>query len=318
VCNFRRSQAFQFVVAKRTLWLTLLVLRALVGGGALAGAAEHEGGRNAGVRLARLGSCAELVAYGQRHALPLVGPYGLWSGGRRPPTPRATQFQRTPAGLEFSTTNVQEEGVDEPDLVKTDGAHLFAVVGGKLHVLSVEPRLRRIAELALPADREHELLLRGERLLVLSYGGTRPSWLPGGVRNSSRYVSETSLTELDVRRPGRAAVSRTITLTGAYVAARLLGGVVRVVTISSVPAGIAFESPTGWDEAARAAATARNRELLVAAGAEDWLPRASFVDARRGRIEHRPLVQCRHVWRPAEFSGLGLTTVTTLDLNRDP
>ena len=47
-------------------------------------------------------------------------------------------------GVDFSGTNVQEEGVDEPDIVKTDGNTLFAVANGKLNAVDVsgaKPRL---------------------------------------------------------------------------------------------------------------------------------------------------------------------------------
>jgi Beta propeller domain len=290
----------------------LLVPAVLAGATAAAGApSEREGA--AGVRLARIGSCAELVAYGQRHAFPLVGPYGLWAaGGRLPPLPRSAQALPS---RNFSRTNVQEEGVDEPDLVKTNGSHLFVAIGGTLRVVSVKGRLRRVAELELPTQSTHQLLLRGSRLLVISLRGTRVTNLIGGLRKPTAYLSQTTLTEVDISRPGQPRVARTLTINGAFIAARMVDGVVRLVTISSVPASIAFESPAGYDPAALLAATARNRTLLLAASAESWLPRATLIDAG-GRIEHRPLVQCRHVWRPAEFSGLGLTAVTTLDLDK--
>ena len=279
----------------------------------MASAADEGSEANSGLRLTRMASCAELAAYGLEHALPQVGPYGLWdSSGRRRLAPRAVQFQTTPRGRDFSTTNVQEQGVDEPDVVKTDGDHLFTLVGSALHVLSARGKLRQLSAMTFPPDRRHELLLRGDRLIVLSYGGTRPSWLPGGLGRPTRYASELTLTEVDVSRPSRLTVARTVTLTGAYVAARMLDGVLRVVTVSSVPAAVTFQNPTGYGEAAYGAARARNRQILAEAPAEAWLPSALFVDVRRGRIEQRPLVQCRHVWRPAEFSGLGLTTVTTV------
>ena len=47
-------------------------------------------------------------------------------------------------GVDFSGTNVQEEGVDEPDIVKTNGNTLFAVANGKLNAVDVsgaKPRL---------------------------------------------------------------------------------------------------------------------------------------------------------------------------------
>ena len=35
----------------------------------------------------------------------------------------------------FSSTNVQEAGIDEPDIVKTDGKRVFAIADGKLYAL---------------------------------------------------------------------------------------------------------------------------------------------------------------------------------------
>lgn len=177
----------------------LLVPAVLAGATAAAGApSEREGA--AGVRLARIGSCAELVAYGQRHAFPLVGPYGLWAaGGRLPPLPRSAQALPS---RNFSRTNVQEEGVDEPDLVKTNGSHLFVAIGGTLRVVSVKGRLRRVAELELPTQSTHQLLLRGSRLLVISLRGTRVTNLIGGLRRPTAYLSQTTLTQ--VASAGRA------------------------------------------------------------------------------------------------------------------
>jgi Beta propeller domain len=296
--------------AMRSLWLTLVCVPALLGGGAVAAAADQG---TSGLRLTRMASCSDLAAYGLDHALPLVGPYGLWEdAGRRPIRPRAAQFRTTPQGRDFSTTNVQEEGVDEPDVVKTDGDRLFAVASSTVRVLTARGRLRQLNAIPFPRDQELELLLHDDRLVVLARGGTRPSWLPGGFRRPTQYAAHVTLTEIDVSRPARPSVTRTITLSGSYITARMVGGVIRVVTVASVPARVAFVRPTAYGEAAYAVARERNRALLAAAPAEDWLPTAVFVDVRRGKIEHRPLVECRHVWRPAQFSGLGLTTVTTI------
>ena len=37
-------------------------------------------------------------------------------------------------GVDFSGTNNQESGVDEADLVKTDGYHIYAINGNRLHI----------------------------------------------------------------------------------------------------------------------------------------------------------------------------------------
>ena len=63
---------------------------------------------------------------------------------------------------------MQEVGVDEPDLAKTDGELLVRVRGGELEVLDVtgaEPR--ELSELELPAAMaDAELLLAGDRVLL--------------------------------------------------------------------------------------------------------------------------------------------------------
>src|SRR5213076_2594532 len=48
----------------------------------------------------------------------------------------------------------------------------------------------------------------------------------------------------------------------------------------------------------------------------NWLP--SFRVVRQGETTtaDRPLVQCRHVSRPRAFSGLGMMTVLTVDLDK--
>ena len=42
-------------------------------------------------------------------------------------------------GVDYSTTNVQEAGVDEPDIVKTDGEYLFVLVDNRLNVIDARP-----------------------------------------------------------------------------------------------------------------------------------------------------------------------------------
>src|SRR5438309_593986 len=60
-------------------------------------------------------------------------------GNQRAPAASAGTASRS----DFSQTNVQEAGVDEPDLVKTDGRRMFAVERGRLWAVAVDgpPRI---------------------------------------------------------------------------------------------------------------------------------------------------------------------------------
>ena len=59
------------------------------------------------------------------------------------PTPTAAPVADA-VGDDFSGTNVQEQGVDEPDIVKTDGSRVFVLAGAKVLAYDVtgdSPRL---------------------------------------------------------------------------------------------------------------------------------------------------------------------------------
>ena len=130
----------------RRLALIVLAAAAAV---ALAGTSARSAPQAAKPKLTSFGTCGQLLGYAKGQAKRFVGPYG---SAVRPPAPTETlppvsprRGRRAPVqGVDFSGTNVQEEGVDEPDLVKTDGNTLFAVANGKLRAVDVagaKPRL---------------------------------------------------------------------------------------------------------------------------------------------------------------------------------
>ncbi len=221
-------------------------------------------------------------------------------------------------GVDFSGTNVQEEGVDEPDLVKTNGKTLFAVANGKLRAVDVAGlRPRLLDSLPLGASLSHELLLHGDRLLVLSRGGYWIEPLPAMAARMAPYQPANSvLSEVDVSDPAKLRLVRTLTLDGSYVAARLVGSVARIVAAAQIPAAIPFKQPTDGSPEAIAAAERQNEALVARSKVASWLPsyRIKRAGAKAGKA--RPLVQCRHVRRPTAFSGLGMLTVLTVDLTK--
>jgi len=210
------------------------------------------------------------------------------------------------SGPEFSTTNVQEAGIDEPDVVKTDGRHVYVAADRTLRVIDVTgdaPRL--VGSLTLGGGYAHQLLIRGTRALVLSTVSApiaidvAPELRPGTAKAAIAPTpgrSTVLLTEVDLTDPAAPKVARTMTLDGDYVDARMVDGTVRVV-VSSTPMTTGDVPLTG-------------------------APLRTFVPATtiRSQISHhtfrRGVVPCDDVRRPDGFSGLGLLTVLTVDLDK--
>jgi uncharacterized secreted protein with C-terminal beta-propeller domain len=307
--------------------LVLLVLAALLTGlaGAASGSAEQARATKAG-RLVAFGSCGAYLDYVRPQAARLVGPYGLGGGAMERggpfatpsvPAQASTPVAKAPeAGVDYSGTNVQEEGVDEPDHVKTDGNTLFVVANGRINAVDVSDRQPRLLDsIRLENVWSAQLLLHGRKLLVLTYGGWVMPMLPGLARSIAPYQpSNSTLTEIDVSEPKSLRVVRTLKLDGTYVSARLVGGTARIVVSSYVPQAIPFDRPDA--STTEAAARERNQALVSNSKASSWLPKYRLRNRRTGRVVERSLVQCRHIRRPEAFSGLGLLTVLTVDLEK--
>jgi Beta propeller domain len=277
----------------------------LAGLGALAaivGAAGAAAGANATspARLQPFRSCAELIAYAKANASKFVGAGGIVARPGIVTAPAAPGRER--AGADSSTTNVQEAGVDEPDVVKSDGSRIFAVAGNKLHAVDGRGQSPRVlGSLRLPDGWAHELLLHEGKLLVLSRAAAVAEPGIGAPRIAPQLPAKTILSEVDVSVPSAMRVVRTLTVDGTYLTARQTDATARVVLVSSPRLPPVKGTPT---------------EVVAGTRAANWLPSAVLHNRGTGRKTTRSLVQCRHVQRPQRFSGVGLVTVATIDLER--
>ena len=142
-------------------------------------------------------ACPALLDAIRQETVPFVGAYGIYGSGVGrlfdEPAPaldvvsnelavadsvRATTSVSSGGVDRFSTTNVQEIGVDEPDLVKTDGDRILAVTGGILHYVEVpSPGLptfvssldiRQWDGLDLS---DHQMFLSGDTVILLAQNG---------------------------------------------------------------------------------------------------------------------------------------------------
>ena len=293
-----------------------LALVVLVATGAGAGGAS-----TAPSRLATFADCPAFGAYMRAHATPLVGRYGpdtaIAAGALPSAPPGKAGGARQAVDPEFSGTNVQEEGVDEPDSVKTDGRTLFvAGPGGVSAVDARSGRPKLLDTLALRPGASYELLLQGDRLLALSRQIAVP--LPGRPTVASPILPApvgSSLTEIDVSSPSSMRVVRTMELEGSYLAARLVGSTARIV-VASAPLTMLPLLPSVGTGTDASKAAEQNRDTVRSASATSWLPRYTVRNAQGGATRSGRLVGCRDVLRPKTFGGVGLVTILTVDLAR--
>jgi hypothetical protein len=286
------------------------------GGGGEAGPATTRAA-NAGLR--GFHSCANLRRYARRHSEAVSYPVGIADGAPIPPgagTPGAAGGEATDSGSASGSTptNVQEPGIDEPDIVKAAGSQVFALAQGKLRSIDVSGaaplQLGAIDLSELPGNAgdgyDHQLLLAGDRLLLITqtsggYEGGGTGGPPGIVAPDIYYGSpRTVLSEIDVSDPAAMSVVRTLRVEGGYVSARLAGETARVV-VSSFPE-YAFAT-------AGSAGTQRR-------GTEKLIPSTVIRDEVAGTSHKSRLVPCRSIRRPREFSGLEMLSVLTIDLGQ--
>lgn len=241
-------------------------------------------------------------------------------------------------GEDYSGTNVQEAGVDEPDLLKTDGRTMYVVNRGRLEVLDVTgDQPRSLTSLPLDVGWDAQLLLHGDRLLVTSTSGIVVPFAAETTTDDGREApaddaatteeqgiaasdmaypagsGSTLLTSIDVSDPTRPVVDERLTLDGWIVNSRLVDGVVRLVVRTEAGINLPWEYPRAAGLRAERLALEANRELIRNSTAEDWLPYYVHESADGGE-QADTLLACNRIAHPEDFAGLGVLSVLTVDL----
>ena len=261
-------------------------------------------------RLEFFGDCPELLDYMKTEATERVTPWGLDGGriyaeGDLATTDDAGAVEEAAptapvAGEDYSGTNTQEEGVDEGDIVETDGRYVYVANTDGLRVVAVADA-QVVAEPDLP-EGSHQLLLDGPRLVVIT-----SSWSGS---------PDTIVSLYDVADPTAPSLLRRSHLEGHVVATRGIDGVARLVISTSFDQRLPFVQPNrfGLDEES---ALERNKAIIADSTIEDWLPRW-FDEAGDGSFgPMQPVLPCEVVAAPGQFSGLGLTWIASIDVLGD-
>jgi uncharacterized secreted protein with C-terminal beta-propeller domain len=162
--------------------------------------------------------------YGYHFFLPGVG--GILSDGRvraaKEPAP-GVAAQAAEAPSDYSGTNVQVQGVDEADVVKTDGRFLYVLTGGKVAIVRAHPpeQARVVSELACEG-RPLEAFVNGDRLVVFAAGPQE---------------GRTAIRVYDVGDRSAPVLKRDLGVRGSYVTSRMIDDYVYVILSLPLEAG---------------------------------------------------------------------------------
>jgi hypothetical protein len=225
------------------------------------------------------------------------------------------------AAPDHSGTNVQVEGVDEPDVVKTDGNRIVTVVDGKLHLVSAETS-QVLDSVDLPQGMyDAQLLLSGDRVLAFSNEAIYSIMEDVGADTDARSrgfappsSTATTVVQVDIV-DDKLQVSDSLVLDGMYVSARMVDDVARLVLHADPQLGLPLVTPAGDSEEAQAKATELNKQVVDEAAAEDFLPKWHSLKEDGSVAEEGELVSCDQAHAPNKFAGFGMVTVVSIDLS---
>lgn len=290
---------------------------ALVGGDGSSTGVGGAGVAYAAGPLKRFANCDAALGYFKEHAPDYLIEQANGGGGRasanggadRPATSRESDPAGGSSGAApaHSSTNVAEAGVDEPDLIKTDGKVIVAVARGRVHLISADRgRMTKLA--TLPDTDVRNVFLSGTRVLVFS--GPQPDVVAPGPRSAAQRNLLTTYDITTLRTPKRVA---TLAVDGEVVDARLVGTQVRVATAFSPDLDI--PSPYYGREGGIAERSKQQlRDAVAESTVDDWLPAYTLTDGAGAPVSSGLLVDCSNLSTPEKFSGIDTVAVSAFDL----
>jgi uncharacterized secreted protein with C-terminal beta-propeller domain len=238
---------------------------------------------------------------------------------------------------DYTTTNVQEEGVDEVDIVKTDGEFIYTVNGDDLVIVDSWPaeQTHEVGRFDLDGDasdgnvHSHGLFLHDDRVAVFS---NIWNWNRDEKQES---FSGTRVTILDVSDRSAPTLLRTVDLEGWFQDARMIDG--EIYAVSNARLRLPHEA---WDyanrdlpglpeasyeddEAERTRKKNIARPILRAEIArdlqnvpmDDLMPRERVLDDAGSVVATRPMYQCSDVYLPPRVADPGILNVIDFSID---
>ncbi len=139
---------------------------------------------------------------------------------------------------DYSETNQQVKGVDEGDIVKTDGKFIYRITGNKLVIVNSVPAEKLSLEATINYSNgftPNEMFVKGKYLTVIgNYVSSEP---PKTISDDLIYINnqQTKVYIYDISDKKKPAQIREIELDGSYTQSRLIDSTVYVISNKNIP-----------------------------------------------------------------------------------
>jgi uncharacterized secreted protein with C-terminal beta-propeller domain len=240
-------------------------------------------------------------------------------------------------GSNHSQTNNQEQGVDEADLIKTDGDYLYSLYKGQLIIVEAgdEGALSEAGRVDV-GGYANELFIYNDTAVVFSslndtevpqelrynspgFDGVNYDCWDGWCWNENQYA-RISLVDISDRTSPQ--VLRTVAYSGEYVTSRRVDNALRVVIYSPLPALETqwywedYENDWWWNSVSNVnkmykKVIQKNEDRINALILDDFMP--VKLDSVDGEATY--ITDCDEVLGSLTPGGIGLTSIISMDLD---
>lgn len=194
----------------------------------------------------QFGSCRDLEDYIFKDRVDYGYPYYFDKGLREnlvqaPTEDFGMEVGGTSTGgtsVDFSETNIQVEGVDESDIIKTDGSYIYLVRGNSVLVFDATnpAESSKLAQIEVPGN-PIEMFLHNNQLIVLAGTGSYYGGYYGNTFDKTSWPinsSQNGIFVYDVSNPSNPDLKREVKIEGDYKTARLTDDTVYLITHKNI------------------------------------------------------------------------------------
>ena len=218
-------------------------------------------------------------------------------------------------------TNVQERGVDEPDIIKTDGAYIYVLQPQSLLVTRIVEGGPVVEVGRITFNRtshRQELLIGVGKAVVVRQLEDGARALPLGLDDAARpqltpqvVRPQLEVLEIGLDQPAAPRWLRSLDLDGRFVSARLVGGNVHLVMRQEAYLPWAsrwdFRRSSDWEQ--------YNEALAEQSKLGQWYPLFGVQDHISHTFDQGYAVDCTQTYAP-EDGGANLSFMLSFDLER--